>query len=261
MNVKFPYSPCMIFAYTVQALAKKMETVMAHQAYYPSSEAEEIKWLSNFINKLPLHAVTLKLPPDQVSSTIADIQFYLWTMQQYNPATQKFSQESTALKNHVANGAGTELCTLPAFPAFTQVPAARLPGVLKRLAKFVQHIKLNDAYSESTGQDLGIIGSQENFKNSEYITVSCLAVNDRGELGERVKITFKKHGHDGVWIEGRRNNGDWEFLGVTLIKPWYDERALLQSGIPEIREYRLRWWDKSTPNGDFCPVQRVTVGP
>lgn len=234
---------------------------MPHQAYYPTNEAEEIKWLSNFINKLPSHSSTLKLPTDQVTNIIADIQFYLWIMQQYNPATQRFSQESTANKNHVANGSGTELCTLPAFPTFTQIPAARLPGVVKRIAKFVQLIKLSNTYNESIGQDLGIIGSLENFKTSEYITVSFLAVNERGDQGEHVKITFKKHGHDGVWIEGRRNNSDWEFLGITIVKPWYDERALLQAGTPEIREYRLRWWDKSAPNGDFCPVQRVTVGP
>lgn len=234
---------------------------MPHQAYYPTSEAEEIKWLSNFINKLPSYTDPLKLSAEQVANIVADIQFYLWILQHQNPATQKFSQESTACKNHVANGSGTELCTLPAYPTFTQMPASRLPGVLKRLAKFVQQIKLSDTYSESIGQDLGIIGSQKNIKSSEYITVSFLAVNERGDQGARVKITFKKHGHDGVWIEGRRNDGDWEFMGVTTVKPWYDERALLQAGVPEIREYRLRWWDKSAPNGDFGPVQQLTVGP
>jgi len=42
-------------------------------------------------------------------------------------------------------------------------------------------------------------------------------------------------------------------LGVTLEKFFggiEDERPLLAAGTPEVREYRMRLWDKGTPNGD-----------
>ena len=68
-------------------------------------------------------------------------------------------------------------------------------------------------------------------------------------------------GHDGISIESRRNNGAWEFLAIAMVKPWYDERPLLEPSAPEIREYRLRWWDKGQANGEISPVQKVTVGP
>jgi hypothetical protein len=85
--------------------------------------------------------------------------------------------------------------------------------------------------------------------------------SERGATIERVKMVFTKYGHDGVSIDSRRNNGAWEFLAIAMVKPWYDERPLLDPSTPEIREYRMRWWDKGQANGEFSPVQKVTVGP
>ena len=72
-------------------------------------------------------------------------------------------------------------------------------------------------------------------------------------------ITFSKFGHQGVYLESRRKNGAWEFLGIDTETPYDDERPLLVANTAETREYRLRFWDKGTPNGDCSPVQKVTV--
>jgi hypothetical protein len=53
--------------------------------------------------------------------------------------------------------------------------------------------------------------------------------------------------------------GPWEFLATDTSSPYTDSRTLLVSGQAETREYRLRWFDDG-PNGDWSPVQRVTVG-
>ena len=37
--------------------------------------------------------------------------------------------------------------------------------------------------------------------------------------------------------------------------------ALTLPGTPEVRQYRLRYWDKGTPNGDWTEVATITVGP
>ncbi|WP_461784857.1 hypothetical protein [Prosthecobacter sp.] len=42
---------------------------------------------------------------------------------------------------------------------------------------------------------------------------------------------------------------------------YMDERPLLQAGTPEFREYRMRFWDKGPPNGDWTDVVKVTVSP
>jgi hypothetical protein len=39
------------------------------------------------------------------------------------------------------------------------------------------------------------------------------------------------------------------------------DRPLLNPAQPEVREYRLRFWDKGTPNGAWSEVQKITVAP
>ena len=68
-----------------------------------------------------------------------------------------------------------------------------------------------------------------------------------------------RRGHIGIYIESRRGVGPWEFLAIDTQAPYDDDRPLLVAGTPEVREYRLRFWDKGTPNGDWTPVQKVTV--
>jgi len=80
------------------------------------------------------------------------------------------------------------------------------------------------------------------------------------DSGQAVQIDFTKFGHDGVWIESRRGTGAWEPLGADMEKPYVDGRPLAVAAVPETREYRLRFWDKGNPNGDWSPVQKVTVG-
>ena len=65
----------------------------------------------------------------------------------------------------------------------------------------------------------------------------------------------------GVVIESRRNGGAWEMLGIDTTSPYMDERPLLNPTAPEVREYRMRFWDKGTPNGDWTDVAKVTVSP
>jgi hypothetical protein len=82
-----------------------------------------------------------------------------------------------------------------------------------------------------------------------------------GTHGPAGRLAFVKRSHMGIYIESRRGTGDWEFLAIETNSPYWDERALLAAGQPEVREYRVRYWDKGTPNGPWCDVIRITVGP
>ncbi|MEI6268799.1 MAG: hypothetical protein WCP01_07970 [Methylococcaceae bacterium] len=231
---------------------------MPNQAYFPSNEADRVVWLTHFCTKLSVHGSNLGLSADDIANTLADVGFYVWVIGTWNPAIQQNALEATAYKTTVATGTGSDLIPLPTHAVFDQSPAVRLPGVLTRLFNLVQRIKISTAYTDSVGQDLGIIGSQN---NSTHLIPDFTATTERGASIERVKIVFTKYHHDGISIDTRRNSGEWEFLAIVMVKPWYDERTLLNASVPEIREYRLRWWDKGDANGEFSPVQRVTVGP
>jgi hypothetical protein len=40
-----------------------------------------------------------------------------------------------------------------------------------------------------------------------------------------------------------------------------DSKPLLVASTPELREYSLRFWDDDSLNGNWPPVQQVTVSP
>ncbi len=44
------------------------------------------------------------------------------------------------------------------------------------------------------------------------------------------------------------------------MKPYLDERPLAPGSAHETREYRLRWWDKDEPHGEWAPAQKAVLG-
>jgi hypothetical protein len=71
---------------------------------------------------------------------------------------------------------------------------------------------------------------------------------------------FTKYGHDGVYIQCRRNGGAWALLAVDMATPYIDNQPLLVANTPETREYRMSFWDAGDANGDWTDVAKVTVG-
>lgn len=62
-------------------------------------------------------------------------------------------------------------------------------------------------------------------------------------------------------IESRRGGGTWAFLAIDTESPYLDDRPPLAAGQPEVREYRMRYWDKGTPNGEWTDMAKITVAP
>jgi len=132
------------------------------------------------------------------------------------------------------------------------------PGLTTRLGNFIQHIKSHKNYTEAIGRDLRIYSSEDVM--TQRVRKLGLFI-ERNEGCERVKILFTKNAHDGISLESRRNNGEWESLCIAITRPCYDERPLLDAATAEVREYRANWWDNDCVNGEFSPTQRITVAP
>ena len=231
---------------------------MINQSYFPKSEASRVVWLSNFVTKLQIHATVLKLDAAEVTSTVADVNYYIWVVQNWYPSIQQSAFEATAFKNIIATGPTAPICALPLHQGITPPSPTPVPGVLNRVFNLIARIKIGASYTDSIGLDLGIVGG---YDTKEHVTPDYSVTTERGAQIEQASISFTKFGHDGVSIEGRRNQGEWGFLAIAMLKPWLDTRPLLDPHLPEIREYRLRWWDKGDANGEHTAVQRVTVGP
>ena len=232
---------------------------MAKQRYYPTSEGTQIQWLKNYGLKFPVHGGTLGLGPE-ITPTGTDVAYAIFLLETWHPALQQDIKEATEHKKYMLDSpaAGEPLTPLPAGSAFTP-PTIVYPGILARLFDQVARIKLQPGYTAAIGDDLGIVGPDELPKDaSATSTVKARALD--GSPNQVVELAFSKDGHEGVYIESRGNGGPWQFLGIDSESPYTDNRPLQVPGAAETREYRLRYWDKGAPNGNFTPVIKVTAG-
>lgn len=103
-----------------------------------------------------------------------------------------------------------------------------------------------------------IIGSED---HSTHDAPDLKVTVQDGDTHQAALLKFIKYGHMGVYLESRRGPGTWEFLTIDTESPYLDDRPLLVPGTPEVREYRARFWDKGTPNGEWTDVVKVTIAP
>ena len=230
---------------------------MTTNTFFPGTESEQIVWLSHYALKLPINGPLCGITAEEITSTLVDITYWVWMLQYWHPATQRDAKESTAHKVLMITGTGSGSVTHPLPSQFPNPPPTPAPGMQKRLFSQIVRIKAGPNYTEAIGHDLGIIAASNSV---EHPIPEAAVTVELGEIGSRVRIDFKKYGHDGIWIESRINGGDWVFLAIDTVKPYLDERPLAPGNTHETREYRLRWWDKSIAHGEWSAVQQVVLG-
>ncbi|MBI5686674.1 MAG: hypothetical protein HZC54_16525 [Verrucomicrobia bacterium] len=238
---------------------------MKPQRYFPSRAGDQIIWLTNFRNKLPQYATQLGLDPARVAEVIATCGFVLYVLEIWLVAVRTFGPTSTAAVNLLLNGDGKKTMELPAFnaPPLPQGVAPVATGALERIFKLVAAMKVSPAFTEAIGLDLGVVarggGAAAVAADTHSPDIQLEVVG--GKVCQAVKVHFVKHGHTGVWIECKRGGGKWEFVAVDTGSPYLDERPLLVAGQPEVREYRVCFWDKGEPNNEWTNIVTITVGP
>lgn len=238
----------------------KRKNTMKRQNYYPSRLSEQAAWLENYRLKMPIHGAALSQTPAEIAATVNDAGWGVYVLLTWLSAVRAFSPSTTDAVEDVLEGTGSTAIVLPTFvpPALPSGVTAALPGILTRIFGVVARIKTADGYNEIIGADLGVIGPEETPKDQPKFTPTL----EQGTGCQCVRLAFFKYGHMGVYIESRRGaTGVWELLAIDTESPYLDERPLLVAGTPEVREYRMRFWDKGTPNGPWTPVAAVTVSP
>ena len=237
----------------------KPKSKMKRQDYYPSRIGDQVNWLDNYAVKLPIHGAVLGVVAADITASVNDAKYANYVLGTWLTAVRNFSPSTTDAVDDVLTGAGTVAMVLPTFtaPALPAGVSAALPGTLNRIFALIAKMKLSAGYTETIGTDLGIVGSAATEKALPKFSADLL----QGTGCQCVKLTFYKYTHMGVYIESRRGTGAWEFLAIDTESPYEDERPLLVAAVPEVREYRMRFWDKGTPNGDWTDVVKVTVSP
>jgi len=242
-----------------------LKGTMKKQNYYPTRITDQIPWLLNWILKIASYETKLGLPPAHVDASVASANFLVYVLSQWLTAVRAFGPDATAAMDLLTSGSGPDPVALPVFtaPPLPAGVASVPPGVLNRLFDMVALVKASPGYDDIIGKDLLIVESAVTTNTAAVDHSSPQVKIDvvQGAHGKSAKATFIKHGHAGVYGESKRGTTDFEFLAIDTNSPYLDERPLLVAGVPEVRQYRFRFWDKGTPNGDWCAIITVTVGP
>lgn len=236
---------------------------MKRQPYFPRTLAERIAWFSHYGTELPLANVVLGLPAGDVTNSMNDAGYCEYALGDWLAEVRGFGHAGTSAVDDLFHGSGGGTFVLPTFTAPAVPPAVGsvAPGALDRIFAFLQTIKACSNYSEAIGLQLQIVGAEDTSPAGSLVPVYTLAVERNGAAQQIVRVSFKKAGHQGVIIHGKRGGGDWEMLAIDLTSPYMDSRPLLVPGQPEVREYRLQYYASAAPIGDFSMSSTITVSP
>ena len=234
---------------------------MASSDFLPHNDEELSPWFTNFQAKLPTHAASLGLTTGDVASSERDLEtlrFALELVRVFRAETQERTAFKNALRDGAAGGVAPPIPTVPVIAAPAELAA---PGIVPRLRALVQRIKTHPNYSASVGQDLGIVAPPSGARTSERDSAKPTA-KGTALPGGVVEIRWQKRGFTGVIVEGQRGDETvWTRLGIDLYSPFRDDRALVQTGTPEIRRYRLRYIVADAPVGQVSDTITVTASP
>ena len=114
-----------------------------------------------------------------------------------------FNPAATEAVNLLLSGEGASAVVLPTFtaPTLPAGVAAVPPGALARIFDLVGEIKEADAYTDTIGQDLKVIGPED---AATHTAPGMKLKVEQGAGCECVRIGFVKYGHMGVHIESQR---------------------------------------------------------
>ena len=222
--------------------------------YFPPRAGDQIKWLKNYRLKIGNYQAPGGYAVPEIIATQADADFCIALLETWLPAAANFAQGATAYGRLILDGpASTTLVPLPTF-AIAVPTTPVLPGALKRIFAFIANLKTRSFFTPAVGEDLGIIGAATTVDPNAVPKVSAEA-----RSGE-VVVHFSKDGRMGVWVEGQvAAETAWSFLAIDTTDPYNDTRPLKVAGQPEVRRYRVCYWD-GDPTNVWTAVLTVTFG-
>ena len=231
---------------------------MATGDYLPKADNDLLVWFNNFKSKFGTYGPTLGFTAADVTGLTDDYNMVAYVIHAA-AAIRNESLARTSYKAVLLDGPiGTVQPALPSTPSLPAPTTIVAPGIIPRLRAMVQSIKSQPPYTESIGNDLGIIATAA----SPSATPLSPPANAVAQPGSVVRIDWVKFGFDGVLVESQRAvETVWTPLGTDLKSPYTDARGPLQPGVPEARRYRLRYLKDDVPTGEYSDIITVTTKP
>lgn len=125
----------------------------------PPLDIPKVRFLKNLNNKAPIYKTILSITDAELDSLNKDTLMFEYVINMQ--MAYKTSKEGiTAFKNILRDGAGTQTIEVPSAPVLPVAPDAVRPGIFPRVSKFIKRLKTHPNYTESIGEDLGIVGEE-----------------------------------------------------------------------------------------------------
>jgi hypothetical protein len=224
----------------------------------PRTDNELMIWLKQFAQTFATHAPALGFTAADVTAVQNDAAMLEYLVSDLLPTYKTALQTRTTYKNLVKDGPlGSTGGSVPAVPTQNAPPASVAPGIVPRVRQLIQRIQAAPNYTEAIGRDLDIVGGNgaETDPTTAKPTAKAVAL-----ANSEVRIEFVKGRFDGVVIESRRTGeNDWSALGTDNYSPYLDSRPPLDTGKPEVREYRLRYLLRDESVGEWSDVISVST--
>lgn len=199
---------------------------MAKTSYLPKNDPGRAIWLNTFSQKIgvpgssePTVGEDLGLSAAEVTQTEADALMFGFCIQNQDSFKNE-KEERTDYKNLVRSG--TEGEVMDEYPTSPPVspPAAVPQGVFRRIPELVARIKASGNYSTAIGEDLGIVGDEQEFDENTLKPLLTLLV-----LGSGVLVKWQKGFAEAISIFVDRGSG-YVFLATDTEPDYLDTFAM-----------------------------------
>jgi hypothetical protein len=229
---------------------------MPNQPYYPPREGDQLLFFTNIQSKVANYFTALDISTARQAKIQLVLAWLIWAWQAYMPARRQDAPAATAWRNQLATGTSDATTnTNPPAPAALTPPAGTpFFGMLTWLFEEIARWKNAEGFTDTIGQDLGIVGAGA-IAHTDPPILSAGAVAQNS-----VELDFTLYEHDGVHIESQvQGDAGFSFLTNDTASPYIDNRPVKTHGQAEWRDYRACWWDNDTASMAFGPVLRVLV--
>lgn len=224
--------------------------------WLPIKEGERLLWLQNFVLKLAGYVGTAGVTAADVTLATNILNGYAWLVAR----TEQITHFKEALRRYktiaTVGQEGAPLGAFPLAPIFPASPAAVSAGMLRQLIRLVKRIKATNGYTKAMGEDLGI----ESPKSTPILGKPKFKATPTPN--SVVRLDWVKRRASGVIVESQRGDETtWTVLGRDTLSPYFDTRAPLVNGVPEIRRYRIRYLMGDAAVGDYSAILTITTTP
>ena len=199
--------------------------------FIPTGNGNIDAFQENLVSKVGIHTSALGLDPDQVN---ASIQIINENRVSYTKMNSKKAESKAATEDYYND-------------------RKKAIAEIRRLAK---QIKSSKTYTTGIGDDIGVIGPEQQFKSSvEKKPVLKASVN-----GNVIKIKFQKEGTHGIKLYSKRGSEtEFTFLAINFASPYSDKREKMDPAKPEQREYYAYYFETDGELGQRSDVLKIVV--